>query len=195
MFQQSRPAAACGAVFAVVLFLAAGDGAYSPAREVVATLALTLAIPFLGHVGNVLRRGGPSSLVDAAVAAGVGGIVLKIASGAPEVAYHEAHLAKGTATYDAFAKMADVLTVTSMFPLAAFCALTAVVALRTGTLPAWLGVGAGITAAALAVNGAVIGASFVPAIVVFMVWSLVASIHLVRAGSERWAGVAQPALP
>ena len=38
MFQQSRPAAACGAVFAVVLFLAAGDGGYSPGREVLATL-------------------------------------------------------------------------------------------------------------------------------------------------------------
>jgi hypothetical protein len=82
-----------------------------------------------------------------------------------------------------------------MFPLAAFCVLTAVMAMRTHALPAWLGIGAGITAIALVVNGAVLDASFVPAIVVFLLWSLVASIHLVRVGTEPRAGVAQPALP
>lgn len=195
MFQQSRPAAACGAVFAVVLFLAAGDGGYSPGREVLATLALTLAIPFLCHVGHVLRREGSSALVDAAVFAGVGGIVLKIASGAPEVARHEAHLTKGTATYDAFSKLADALTLTSLLPLAVFCVLTAVVALRTGALPAWLGVGAGITGAALAVNSAFVGATFMPAMLVFLLWSLVASIQQTRARSGRRAAVTPVGVP
>jgi hypothetical protein len=194
MSQQSRPAAACGAVFAVVLFLAAGDGGYSPAREVLATVALTLAIPFLCHVGHVLRRAGASSLVDAAVAAGVAGVVLKIASGAPEVATHEAHLHKGTATYDAFAKLADALTLTSLLPLAVFSVLTAVVALRTRALPAWLGIGAAVTDVALAVNSAVVGASFVPAMLVLLLWSLLASIHLVRAAAPQRVTVAEPAL-
>jgi hypothetical protein len=194
MSQQSRPAAACGAVFAVVLFLAAGDGSYAPAREVVATLALVLAIPFLCYVGQVLRRDGSAALADAAVTAGVAGIVLKIASGAPDVALHEAHLHKGTATYDAFTQLAGAFTLTALFPLAVFCAATAIVVLRSGAMPAWLGIGAALTAAALGVNGAVVGATFVPAMILFMLWSLAASIHLVRAGSARRSGVVQPAL-
>ena len=65
MVQQSssRTAALCGVLFALGLFAAAGDGGFSPARAVIASIALTLAIPFLCHLGRVLRasadRAGP----------------------------------------------------------------------------------------------------------------------------------------
>ena len=174
----------------------------------VAVLVLWIPLrqwPGLGTVANVIVIGlatdATLSLLDAPdllaarVVLLVGGIVLKISSGAPDVARHEAHLAKGTATYDAFSKLADALTLTSLLPLAVFCVLTAVVALRTGALPAWLGVGAGITGAALAVNSAFIGATFVPAMLVFLLWSLVTSIQQVRAGSGRRAAVAPAEVP
>jgi hypothetical protein len=59
-----------------------------------------------------------------------------------------------------------------------FCAATAAVALRTGALPRWVAAGAGITAVALAVNAAFLEASFLPALLLFIVWNLVASVSL-----------------
>lgn len=190
----SRLAAACGAVFAVLLFAAAGDGGYSPVREVLATAALGLAIPFICRVGSLLRDSSAESdgLAGAAVVAGVAGIVLKLASGAPDVAIHEASLRSGSSTYDAFTQLAEATTVISLVPLAVFSALTAALALRSGVLPRWLAIGWAVTAVALAANSTVVGASFVPAVLLFLLWSLVTSVHLVRAGSPRRAGVAAP---
>jgi hypothetical protein len=65
-----------------------------------------------------------------------------------------------------------------------FCASTAIVALRTKVLPRWLGAGAAITAAALAVNGGFLEASFVPALLLFLVWTLASSIYLLRRSSR-----------
>jgi hypothetical protein len=188
----SRLAAACGAVFAVLLFAAAGDGGYSPVREVLATAALGLAIPFVCRVGSLLRGPTPEAdgLVGAAVGAGVAGIVLKLSSGAPDVAIHEASLRSGTPTYDAFTQLAEAITVISLVPLAVFAALTAVLALRRRVLPRWVAIGWGVTAVALAANSAVVGAAFVPAILLFLLWCLITSVHLVRADSPRRAEVA-----
>jgi len=189
MVQQpsSRSAAACGAVFALGLFLAAGDGGYSTARAVIATTALTLAIPFLCYLGRILRgaEGAPNWVVDAAVASGITGIVLKLASGVPEVAQHQAHLGSGSEAQEALAGLAAASTVASLIPLALFCGATGALILRTKVLPSWVGVGAVVTAAALAVNGCVIGASFVPAVLIFLLWTLLTSLHLLRASWRR----------
>ena len=61
-----------------------------------------------------------------------------------------------------------------------FCAATAIVAFRTRALPRWLAVGAAVTAAALAVNGAFVGTGSVPALLLFLLWTLLASVHLLR---------------
>jgi hypothetical protein len=189
MIQQhvsSRLAAASGAVFAVLLFAAAGDGSYAPVREVLATFALGLAIPFIWQVGTALRSSAESAgLAGAAVGAGVAGIVLKLASGAPEVALHEAGLRSGTPTYEAFTKLAEATTVLSLLPLGVFCCLTALVAFGNGAMPTWLAAASGLTGVALVANSAVVGASFVPAMVLFLLWSLVTSVHLVRVASPR----------
>lgn len=191
----SRLASACGGAFAVLLFAAAGDGGYAPAREVLAMVALGLAIPFVWQVGRVLGSAATESagLAGAAAAAGVAGIVIKMASGAPDVALHEAGLRSGTPTYVALTKLAEATTVVSLVPLAVFCGLTAAIALGSGALPRWLAIGAGVTAVALVANSAVVGASFVPAILLFLLWTLLTSVHLVRAGSSRRAEVAVPA--
>lgn len=191
----SRLAAACGAVFAVLLFAAAGDGGYAPAREVLAMIALGLAIPFVWQVGRVLGSATADSagLAGAAATAGAAGIVIKMASGAPEVAMHAASLRAGTPAYEALSKLAEATTVISLVPLAVFCALTAVLALGSGVLPRWLAIASGVTAVALAANSVVVDASFVPAVLLFLLWSLLTSIHLVLAGSPRRAKVAATA--
>lgn len=179
-----RLGAACGAIFAVVLFVADGDGshAFSAPRAVAGTFALTLAVPFIAYVCARLRdsEGVNGWLSSTALVAGVAGITLKLASEAPALALHRAHVVDGTQMHKAIEEIAGGATVLSLYPLAVFCAAVAILSLRTGALPRWIGAGAGITAAALAVNAAFVSASFVPALVLFLLWTLLASIRLVR---------------
>jgi hypothetical protein len=181
----SRIGAACGAVFAIVLTVAAGDGSqsFSAPRAAAGVAALSTAVPFIAYLCGVLRAQaaqGDRWLAGAALAAGVTGIVLKLGSGAPELALHRAHLITGTPLYNAVGAIADGATVLSLFPLAVFCAATGILAIRTGALPRWLGAGAVITAAALAVNGAFLSTGSVPALLLFLLWTLLASVHLLR---------------
>jgi hypothetical protein len=130
----------------------------------------------------VLRAAeGPDGwLAGAALAAGITGIALKLGSGAPELAVHRAHLAAGTPLRAAIDALADGATVLSLYPLAVFCAAAAIVAFRTRALPRWLAAGAGVTAVALAVNGGFLGTDFNPALLLFALWTLLASVHLLR---------------
>jgi hypothetical protein len=188
-----RIGAGCGAVFSVVLVVAVGDGtSFNPVRAVAAISAITLVLPFLGYLCSVLRRAeGPDGwLANTALAAGISGTTLKLASVAPELAMHRIHVADGTTLHSALDDMAGAATVLALYPLAIFAAATAIVSLHTGALPRWLGIGAVVTAVALAVNGAFLGTDFVPALLVFALWTLLASVHLVRA-----AGAAQRVAP
>jgi hypothetical protein len=191
----ARAGAACGAVFAVALTVANGNGqGYSPSRSVVGEAALVLFVPFLVYLWSVLRRaeGASGWLSTTALGAGVVGITLKLASGAPEVAMHRAHVADGTQLHDALDGVAGALTVMSLYPLALLLGVVAVLTLRTGVLPRWLGLGAAVTAAALAVNGAFHTTDSVPALLLFILWTLVASVTLYRAARSQ-APEAEPA--
>jgi hypothetical protein len=180
----SRLGAACGAVFAIVLTVAAGNGneSFSGPRAVAGVAAITLALPFIAYLCSVLREadGADGWLVSTAFAAGIAGIVLKLGSGAPELAMHEAHLVAGTQLNSAISAIGDGATVLCLYPLAVFCAATAVVAFRARALPRWLAAGAAVTAAALAVNGAFLGTGSVPALLLFLLWILAASVYLLR---------------
>ena len=180
----SRLGAACGAVFAIVLTVAAGNGdeSFSGVRAVAGIAAITIAVPFIAYLCSVLREAEEADgwLVSTAFAAGITGIVLKLGSGAPELAMHKAHLIAGTQLNTSISAIADGATVLSLYPLAVFCAATAIVAFRTRALPRWLAVGAAVTAAALAINGAFLGSDFVPALLLFLLWTLLASVHLLR---------------
>jgi hypothetical protein len=181
----SRIGAACGAIFAIVLTVAVGDGghSFSGPRAVAGVAALTVAVPFIAYLCSVLRvqaGQGDRWLADVTFAAGITGIVLKLGSGAPELALHNAHLVPGTQLYSAIDAIAGGATVLSLYPLAVFCTATAIIAFRTRALPRWLGAGAALTAAALAVNGAFLGTSSVPALLLFILWTLLASVHLLR---------------
>jgi hypothetical protein len=185
---ESRPVlprlgAACGIVFPIAMFLAVGDGSqFVPWRAVAATWALVLALPFLAYLCGLLRaaegRGGWISTT--ALVAGVSGIVLKLSSHAPELAIHRERIPKGSPLYRALDDMAGAATLTCLYALAVCCAAVAVVALRERVLPRWLGVFAAATALALAVNAGFVYAGFVPALLLFLLWTLVTGIVLLR---------------
>jgi hypothetical protein len=190
-----RAGAACGAVFAIVLAAANGNGSqpFSGPRAIAGIAALALALPFVAYLTHVLRQAEQADgwLARAALAAGITGIVLKIASGAPELAIYRAHLAAGTQLHTAVDAIAGATTVLSLYPLAVFCGATAITAFRTHALPRWLAAGAAITAGALAVNGAFLTTDSVPALLAFVLWTLLASVHLLRQTWRKPAPVAQ----
>jgi hypothetical protein len=183
-----RLGAASGAIFALVLFVAAGNGdhSFSTPRAIAGVAAITLALPFVGYMSRLLRDAeGPNGwLAPAALAGGITGIGLKLVSIVPELAIHRAQIADGTELHKAFDEMAGGATVLCLYPLALFCVATAIVVLRTRALPRWLGAAAAMTAAALVVNGCFFDASSVPALLLFLLWTLIASVYLVRRNSH-----------
>jgi len=182
--RSSRFGAASGAVFAVVLFVASGSGdeTYLAPRAVAGLAALALFIPFIAYLCSVLRAAEADGgwLATTALVAGTVGITLKIISVVPALALHHAHIADGTELHRVFDALDNGATVIALYPLAIACAAIAAAALRTAALPRWLAVGAALTALALAVNGAFLEASFVPALLLFIAWTFAASIHLSR---------------
>jgi len=189
----SRLGAACGIVFPITMFLAVGNGNHFTAwRAITATWALILALPFLAYLCSLLRSAESegSWLSTAALVAGVSGILLKLTSHAPELALHRDGVVKRTPLYKALDHTAGAATLLSLYPLAIFCAAVAVIALRERALPRWLGVFAAVTAAALAVNAGFLDANFVPAFVLFLLWTLVTSVVLLRRTTSTHAHLA-----
>jgi hypothetical protein len=178
-----RLGAACGIVVPIVMFVAVGDGNhFATWRAVAATWALVLALPFLAYLWSLLRaaEGEGGWISTTALVAGVSGIVLKLASHAPELAIHHDGIAKGTPLYKALDNTAGGATVVCLYPLAICCAGVAVIALRQHALPRWLGIFAALTAVGLAVNAGFVFAGFVPALLLFLLWTLVTGIVLLR---------------
>jgi len=172
-----RIGAACGAIFAVALFAGASAGGY--AGTVVAMAALTLFVPFLATLTSVLRRADDGSwLSTTAFAAGLAAVVIKLVSVVPEIAGRD--LVPGSPIDKALVSLGDAAFIVALYPLAVFFAATGALILASGLLPRWLGIGAVVTAAALAVNACFIDASFGPAFLLYLAWTLAASIVLVR---------------
>jgi hypothetical protein len=188
----SRMGAACGAIFAIVLTVASGSGSSAPTRAslVAGLAALALALPFLCYLCVLLRdaQGARGWLASTALAAGVAWVAIKLASGAPEIALLQ--VPAGSTVYRALQDVADGATVISLYPLAICCAAVAVTAFQTRALPRWLAAGAGVTAVAAAINGGLVTTDSVPAMLVFVLWTLVASVYLVIRGSRRTASPA-----
>jgi hypothetical protein len=187
-----RAGAACGTLFAVVL--AAASNGSADANYIAGGAALALFLPFLAYLCALLRQaeGEHGWLAPAALAAGVAGITIKLASGAPEIAAN--HLASGP-LHSALQDIANVTTVISMYPLALLLAAVAVTTLRTGALPRWLGYGAAVTAAALAVNAGFLHAAIVPAFLLFAIWTLATSLTLFVKAPSRAVHVAHSPEP
>jgi hypothetical protein len=179
-----RLAAACGVIFAVGLTAANGSGnqPFWGVRAIAGIAALTLILPFFGYLCSLLRQaeGADGWLANTALAAGITFLALKLGSGAPELAKHTGHLASGTQLATSIDGIANGATLLSLYPLAVFCAATAIVAFRTRVLPRWLSAGAAITAAALAINGGFLSTDSVPAMLLFVLWTLLTSVLFLR---------------
>lgn len=194
---RSTPAAATGAVFAVVLTVANGDGGtLSAPRHLAATAALTLLIPFVVYVGAVVRARAVTAtdawLATTSVAAGAVGACLKLLSDVPEIAKSGQGVPTSGSTSATLTALADATTILALAPLALFGLAVGAGALRTGALPRWLGIGALVTGVSLAVNGCFLHTENVPAFLVLALWCLLSSVHLVRA-SRRESIVARSA--
>ncbi len=127
---QQRLGAASGIVFPIAMFLAVGNGShFTPWRAVAATWALILALPFLAYLFSLLRaaEGEGGWVSTLALVAGVSGILLKLASHAPELAIHRDGIEKGTQLYKALDNTAGAATLMSLYPLAICCAAVAAI--------------------------------------------------------------------
>ena len=183
---RSTAAAATGAVFAVVLTVANGEGGtLSAPRDIAATAALTLLIPFSAYIGGLLRArsltGTDAWLATTATAAGAVGTGMKLLSDAPQQALSHDGIVAGSQTALALTAMADAITILALFPLGLFALAVGAAAIRSGALPTWLGVGALVAGVSLVVNGCFLHTENVPAMLVMSLWCLLTSIHLVRA--------------
>lgn len=176
-----RAGAACGVAFPLVLFFAAGDGshAYDPARAAAGMWAIALAVPFVAYVSSLIRRHeGPDGwLAQAALAAGTAGIVVKMVSEVSALAAHRAGVGSTGQMHDVLEAMGGGATVICLASLAIFCAAVAASTRQVQAFPRWIGIGAALTSVALAANSVFLGADFVPALLLFMLWCLLTGVQ------------------
>jgi hypothetical protein len=199
--RHTRIAAASGAVSALVLFVANGQGGdLPPWRDVAAAGALTLLVVFAAYLAALLRRRADdiigSWLALAVIAGATAGSTLKLVSGVPGQALDAAGIPPGSAMTHAFDALGTALTTTALVPLAMFCLAAGSGALRTRILPRWLGLGGLVTGAALAVNACFTTSESVPALLLLALWCIAASVHLVRvdASYDGGSSTADPAV-
>jgi hypothetical protein len=170
-----RLGAACGIVFPIAMFLAVGDGSHFTAwRAVAATWALVLALPFLAYLSSLLRatEGDGGWLSTLALVAGCRASCSSSRATLPSW--------RSTGTGSQKAPSCTKRSTTPRAQLVLCCGAVAAIALRERVLPRWVGIFAAVTAVALAVNAGFVYASFVPALLLFLLWTLVTSIVLLR---------------
>jgi hypothetical protein len=183
-----RLGAASGALFVVLLFALTSTGSDSILVVSGELLGLLLFIPFLGYLWSVLREAeGPGGWLSAtALGAGLVGVTMKLASIGPGWAARD--FADSSAIHKAFERMNEVAFIAQMLPDGVMLAAVAIVTLKTGALPRWLGWLAAVAAPLLLVNGMFLDADFGPAFLLFLLWILLASVVLsVRPSGARVA--------
>jgi hypothetical protein len=173
-----RLGAATGALFVVLLFGPSSSGSDATIVLVLELIGLLLFIPFLGYLCSVLREAeGPRGwLATTALGAGLVDVTIKLGSLAPGKAADG--FAETTATHQALEEMNNVAFIATMLPLSVLMAAVAVITLHSGGLPRALGWLAAVTAPLLLVNGMFLDAEFGPAFLLFLLWTLLASVVL-----------------
>jgi hypothetical protein len=173
-----RLGAVSGVLFVVLLFGPSSSGSDSQIVVALELLGLLLFIPFLGYLWSLLRAAeGPGGWLSAtALGAGLVGITMKLASIGPGWAARD--FDDGTAIHKALDRMNEVAFVAQMLPDGVMLAAIAIVTLKTSALPRWLGWLAAVAAPLLVVNGMFLDAEFGPAFLLFMLWTLLASVVL-----------------
>src|SRR5215210_4333045 len=173
-----RLGAASGALFVVVLFGLSLTGSDSQIAVALELLGLLLFIPFLGYLWSVLRDAeGPGGWLSAtALGAGLVGVTMKLASIGPGWAARD--FGDETAIHKALERVNEVAFVAQMLPDGVMLAAIAAVTLKSSALPRWLGWLAAAAAPLLLVNGMFLDADFGPAFLLFLLWTLLASVLL-----------------
>jgi hypothetical protein len=182
----NRLGAACGLLYVVLLFGPTSTGSDAPIVTILAVFGMLLFIPFLGYLWSILRQaeGEGGWLSATAFGAGLASITIKLASAGPGFAARTEGL--DPQLHQALDKINSVDFIVAMLPLSVMMAAVAIVALRTRVLPLWLGAMAALTAPALLVNGMFFDSEIGPAFLVFLLWTLLASVVLtLRAGEAR----------
>ena len=143
-------------------------------------LALLLFIPFLAHLWSVLREvDAPGRLLSTtALCAGLVALAVKLMGVLPDIVARRGEL--DGALEAAFTRLGELSFIVSMPPLGFCLAAVAAIVVRTGVLPAWLGWAAAAVAPLLVANGFDLGAEFGPAFLLFLLWTLITSVVLLR---------------
>ena len=191
-----RLGAACGIVYVVLLL----GGPIIPNIQIaflVEILAFLFFLFFLGNLWSALRRaeGGSGWLSATAFGGGLMSVTIKVASAAPVLA---AHYRAGDGLDPQLARtlqdINDASFYLSFFPLAVLLAAFAIVAIRSGALPKWLGWIAAALGLAFIVGGMSGSADLqyewagLP-MILFLFWVIAVSVVLMRR-----AGVSRPAV-
>ena len=171
------------AVAAVVgLMTLTGGGEASDSAVILGgeVLALLLFVPFLAYLYGLLRAADDRApwLPVTFLAAGVVAIAVKLVSVVPVIAVQRGGI--DPSLHHALQEMADAAFVVSLPALGICAGAAAAVVLRTGVLPAWLGWSAAVTAPLLVANGFAVGGDQGPSFVLFLLWTLITGIVLLR---------------
>ena len=200
-----RLGAACGIVYVVLLM---GGGSFDDNTVGIAFLVVMLAfllfLFFLGNLWSVLRRaeGGSGWLSATAFGAGLMSVTIKVASAAPLLA---ARYRAGDGLDPQLARtlqdINDASFYLSFFPLAILLAAFAIVVIRSGAFPKWLGWIAAAFGLAFIIGGMAGSAELhsewagLP-MILFTFWVIAASVVLIRrAGAIHPAGRSEPVAP
>jgi hypothetical protein len=180
MYERIMPrlGAASGALFVVLLFGPSSSGSDATIVTVLELIGFLFFIPFLGYLWSVLREAeGPGGwLATTAFGAGLVDVTIKLGSLAPGQAAKD--FGDATAIHKALDEMNNVAFIATMLPLGVLMAAVALISLKTRVLPVWLGWLAAVTAPLLLVNGMFLDADFGPAFLLFLLWTLLASVVL-----------------
>jgi Domain of unknown function (DUF4386) len=173
-----RLGAASGIFYVSLLFGPSLVGGEVAGRiELVGILFL---VPFLAYLSSVLRQAeGEGGWLSATVfGAGLVDLAIKLGSAAPSVAAEQ--VKEGSPLDTVLHDINDASFILSMLPLSVLAAAFAIVTLKTGVLPRWLGWMGAITSLALFANGMALEAEFGPGFLVFLLWTIATSAVLVR---------------
>ena len=191
-----RVGASTGALFVALLFGPSSSGSDATIVLVMELIGLLMFIPFLGYLWSVLREAeGPRGwLATTALGAGLVDVTIKLGSIAPAKAADG--VGETTALHQALQDMNNVAFIATMLPLSVLMAAVALITLKSGGLPRALGWLAAITAPLLLVNGMFLDAEFGPAFLLFLLWTLLASVVLtVRPNASRTSTLASSEMP
>ena len=178
----SRLGAGCAVAAVVGLMVLTGGGEESNGAAILAgeILALLLFVPFLSYLFTVLRAADDRApwLPVTVLAAGLVATTLKVVSVVPVIAIRRGEI--DPSLHAALQEMADAAFVVSLPALGICLGAAAAVVLRTSVLPAWLGWFAALVAPLLVANGFAVGGDQGPSFVLFLLWTLICGIVLLR---------------